>query len=45
MVSICGGLAQSDPKIGRCRVVGQAISINYDAKFVLSFPVVQMKSC
>ena len=43
MVSLCESPAHGDPKIGRCRVVGQAISINYDFKFTLSFPVVQME--
>ena len=30
MVLVNEGPVQGDPKIGRCRVVGQAISINYD---------------
>ena len=45
MVSVREGPVQGDPEIGRCRVVGQAISINYDVKFTLGFPVVQMESC
>ena len=45
MVSIREGPVQGDPDIGKCRVVGQAISISYDVKFMLGFPVVHMESC
>ena len=45
MVSIGEGPVQGDPEIDWCRVVGQAIFINYDVKFTPGFPVVQMESC
>ena len=45
MVSIREGPVQGNPEIGRCRVVGQTIYINYNVKFTLGFPVVQMESC
>ena len=44
-MSIHKNPVQGDPEIGRSRVVGQAIFINYDVKFMLGFPVVQMESC
>ena len=40
MVSMREGPVQGDPEKGRRRVVRQAISINYDIKFTLRFPVV-----
>ena len=45
MVSIREGPVQGDPEIVRCSIVGQAIFINYDVKFTIGFPVVQMESC
>ena len=44
-MSIGQGPVQGDSEIGRCRVVGQAISINYDVMFTFGFPVVEIESC
>ena len=45
MVSIREGPVQGNSKIGRCRVVGQAISVNNGVEFTLGFSVVQVESC
>ena len=45
MVLICESTVQGDLKIGGCRLVGQAISINCDVKFTFGLRVVQMESC
>ena len=39
------GPVQGNPEIGRCRVVGQAISISNDVEFMLGFSVIQVESC
>ena len=36
-MSIREGPVQGDPEIGRCRVVGHAISISYDVEFTFGF--------